>query len=299
MNILVTGGTGFIGRPLCRALVAAGHDVTVLSRSPDSVAKKCGPAVRAMASLNEWRPEVFFDAVINLAGEPIVDAAWSTRRKQVLRESRIGITEQLVAMMTRAQRKPAVFLSGSAIGIYGDASDVLLKESSPLAGDFAAQLCRDWEAAALPAQPLGVRVCLLRTGLVLGTAGGLLGKMALPFRLGLGGRLGDGKQWMSWISLADYIDLVLMLLENTQASGAFNLTAPQPVTNDSFTRALARAVRRPAFFAVPSFVLNKALGERAPLVLGGQRVLPAQAQALGFVFRHAQLDAALRELLAG
>jgi uncharacterized protein (TIGR01777 family) len=176
-----------------------------------------------------------------------------------------------------------VFLSGSAIGIYGDAGDELLTESSPLAGDFAAQLCRDWEAAALPAQPLGVRVCLLRTGT---GAWGLRraarqNVIAIPAWSGRQ-NWGDGKQWMSWISLADYMDLVLMLLENSQASGAFNLTAPQPVTNGEFTRAMARAVRRPAFFAVPSFVLNKALGERAPLVFGRPARVTSASASAGF-----------------
>lgn len=298
MNILMTGGTGFIGRALCRELIAAGHEVTVLSRTPSKVASICGTGVRVMATLDAWTPEVAFDAVINLAGEPIVDKAWTARRKQALRDSRIGITQKLVAAMTRAQKKPAVFLSGSAIGFYGDTGDAVLNESSPPADDFAAQLCGDWEAAALPAQALGVRVCLLRTGLVLDKSGGLLGKMALPFRLGLGVKLGTGTQWMSWISLADYNAIVLRLLNDAKAAGAFNMTAPQSVTNAEFTRAMARAVRRPALFNAPAFALKLALGERAPMLLGGQRVLPARVQALGYAFRDANLESALARLLA-
>lgn len=299
MNILVTGGTGFIGRPLCRALIAAGHAVTVLSRSPASVAAKCGAEVRAMATLDDWHADRYFDAVINLAGEPIVDAAWTDARKQALRDSRIGLTQALVAAMARAERKPVVLLSGSAIGYYGDAGDASLDESSPPANDFAARLCRDWEQAALPAEAQGVRVCLLRTGLVLDTSGGLLGKLVMPFRLGLGGRLGSGHQWMSWISLTDYIAIVSWLLDNPQASGAFNMTAPQPATNTDFTHALARAVRRPALVNAPAFALKLVLGERAPMLLGGQRVLPAGLQALGYRFRDPALGALLQRLVRG
>lgn len=298
MRILVTGGTGFIGRALCHALSADGHELTVLSRQPANVAALCGAGVRAIASLDAWQPPMVFDAVINLAGEPIVDAAWTAARKQALRNSRIGLTQQLVAAMARAEQKPAVLLSGSAIGYYGDAGDTPLDESSPPAADFAAQLCVDWEQAALPAQALGVRVCLLRTGLVLDPSGGLLGKLAPMFRLGLGGRLGDGRQWMSWISLADYVAIVRWLLANPQANGAFNMTAPQPATNTDFTHALARAVRRPALFNAPAFALKLALGERAPMLLGGQRVLPAKLQAMGYRFADPALGQALARLLA-
>lgn len=297
MKILVTGGTGFIGRALCRELTAAGHAVTVLSRQPQNVAALCGPQVQAMASLAQWTPEVFFDAVINLAGEPIVDKAWTARRKQALRDSRIGVTQQLLQAMSRAGTRPQVFLSGSAIGYYGDAGDRVLDESSPAAGDFAAQLCSDWEAAAQPAEALGVRTCLLRTGLVLDASGGLLGKLLPVFRFGLGGKLGNGRQWMSWISLTDYNAIVLRLLADADARGAFNLTAPQPVTNAGFTRSLARALRRPAFFDAPSPALKLALGERAPMLLGGQRVLPARLQSLGYRFSDPTLAASLRRLV--
>lgn len=300
MKILLTGGTGFIGRALCPALLAAGHEVTVLSRQSSSVvARTCGVGVQALASLTDWRPDHQFDVVINLAGEPIVDAAWSTARKQQLRASRIGLTQQLVARIAAAERKPAVLLSGSAIGIYGDAGATPCEESAPLAADFAAQLCLDWEQAALTAEAYGVRVCLLRTGLVLDRAGGLLQKMLPAFRFGLGAKLGNGAQWMSWITRADYVAAVLALLADDQARGAFNLTAPQPVTNADFTRELAQAVHRPALFTAPAPLLKLALGERAPMLLGGQRVLPAKLQAAGFQFRQPQLDGALRELITG
>lgn len=297
MKILLTGGTGFIGQALCPALLAAGHEVTVLSRKPASVAARCGAGVQALASLADWRPDRQFDAVINLAGEPIVDAAWSAARKQQLRASRIGLTQQLVARIAAAERRPTVLLSGSAIGIYGDAGATPCAETAPAAPDFAAQLCLDWEQAALAAETHGVRVCLLRTGLVLDPAGGLLQKMLPAFRFGLGAKLGSGAQWMSWITRADYVAAVLALLADDQARGPFNLTAPEPVTNAEFTRVLARVLHRPALFSAPGPLLKLALGERAPMLLGGQRVLPARLEAAGFRFRQPELERALRELL--
>ena len=350
MRILITGGTGLIGRHLCKALLAEGHLLTVLSRRPATVAVKCGAAVRprrggaepsgagvaashllpqtagfaitsdltsvvgspsrmasssisnvsevqAMASLNEWLPDRTFDAVINLAGEPIVDAHWSRQRKQVLRGSRIGLTEKLVQCIAAAKQKPAVLLSGSAVGYYGDGGDEELDETSSAGNDFAAQLCIDWEEAALAAEKHSVRVCLLRTGLVLSNSGGLLGKMLLPFKLGLGARLGSGRQWMSWIHIEDYVEQVQRLLHDDQMRGPFNMTAPQPVTNAEFTRTLAKSLHRPAFLLVPAPALRLAMGERAALLLEGQRVLPAKLGAAGGQFRYPDLAGALNDLL--
>lgn len=297
MKILVTGGTGFIGRPLCAELLAAGYQVTVLSRNPQRVAARCGPQVRAFGSLDEWAPHEHFDAVINLAGAPIIDRPWSVARRQVLRDSRVLLTRQLVGAMARAEARPAVLLSGSAIGIYGDSGALKVDEAAQPATDFAARLCADWETAALAAADLGVRACLLRTGLVLDPSGGLLGRMLPAFRLGLGARLGDGRQWMSWIALPDYMAAILALLHNPVASGPFNLTSPEPVTNARFTALLAKSVRRPAFMVAPGFLLKPLLGERAPLLLGGQRVLPKRLLELRYSFRHAGLDDALSALL--
>lgn len=297
MNILITGGTGLIGRALCKVLLAEGHSLTVFSRHSESVASKCGAAVRALADLDDWTPDVHFDAVINLAGEPIVDAAWTERRKQVLRDSRIALTQSLVERIAQAENKPAVLLSGSAIGYYGPHGDQELVETSEPGDDFPAQLCMDWEAAALAAGNYGVRVCLLRTGLVLSKEGGLLGRMLLPFRLALGARLGDGKQWMSWIHIDDYVRYVLRLLVDENASGSFNMTAPQPVTNAEFTHTLAAVLHRPALFVAPAFFLKLAMGERAGLMLEGQRVLPARLQATGVPCAYAELDVALHNLL--
>ena len=297
MRILITGGTGLIGLHLCEVLLAEGHQLTVLSRDPESVVAKCGPSVRSMASLDEWHPEHIFEAVINLAGEPIVDAYWSAKRKQVLRDSRIALTEKLVQRIAASEKKPQVLLSGSAIGYYGDRGDTVLDETEPPGKDFAAELCKDWEAEALAAEKLGVRVCLLRTGLVLSKSGGMLGRMRLPFQLGLGTRLGNGRQWMSWIHIEDYVAMTLRLLVDKQERGPFNMTAPEPVMNTEFTQSLARILHRPAFFVAPGLLLKLLLGERASLLLEGQRVLPAKLTARGAQFKYPELGGTLEQLL--
>jgi uncharacterized protein (TIGR01777 family) len=293
MRILVTGGTGFIGKPLVHRLLLRGDEVTVLSRRPESVKAMFGEAAQAWSSLSAWTPDRAFDAVINLAGEPIIDRAWTDTRKQSLRDSRIGITDQLLSAMANATRKPSVFLSGSAIGIYGDTGSVDITEQVPAADDFGARLCAEWEQAALPAEALGVRVCLLRTGLVLHADGGMLKKMQLPFKLGLGSRLGDGRQIMSWIHRHDYLNALLFLLDQANCRGAFNLTAPTPVSNREFTAVLARSLHRKALLVTPEWALKPVLGERSLLLFGGQRVLPAALQAQGFDFRFTALADAL------
>jgi uncharacterized protein (TIGR01777 family) len=297
VHILITGGTGLIGKQLCKALLADGHALTVLSRNPDTVPRKCGPNVKAMASLDEWQPERSFDAVINLAGAPIVDARWSVRRKQALWDSRITLTENLVGRIAAARTKPVVLLSGSAVGYYGNRGDAALDETAAAGADFPARLCKAWEAAALAAEASGVRVCLLRTGLVLSRQGGLLGRMLLPFRLGLGARLGNGKQWMSWIHIDDYVAMLLGLLRNEQARGPYNMTAPQPATNREFTATLAKVLHRPAPFIVPAWFLKPVMGERACLLLEGQKVLPGKIESAGYRFAFTTLTNALQDLL--
>lgn len=298
MKILLTGGTGLIGRNLCRALLDAGHQLTVLSRKPQSVKRKCGNAVEAISSLSQWDDKRVFDAVINLAGEPIVDARWTESYKKALWDSRVSLTEELVKRIRLATHKPAVLLSGSAIGYYGDRGDEILEESSDAANDFAARLCRAWEAAAQEATDQGVRVCLLRTGLVLSAQGGVLDRMLLPFKLGLGARLGDGTQWMSWIHIDDYVAIVVSLLASAEIDGPINMTAPEPVTNGNFTSNLATALHRPAVFGAPRCVLKFILGERADMLLGGQRVFPAKNLAHGFRFAFPDISRALRAELA-
>lgn len=297
MHILITGGTGLIGRHLCRALLADGHELTVLSRKPASVPIKCGAAVHPMAVLAEWHPGQAFDAVINLAGEPIVDMRWTAKRKLALWESRVNLTNELVRHIATAGDKPSVLISGSAVGYYGNRGDMALDEAENAGEDFGAQLCKAWEDAAHAAEQVGVRVCLLRTGLVLSRDGGMLGRMLPPFRLGLGTRLGDGKQWMSWVHIDDYIEIVLRLLNDMQASGPYNMTAPHPVTNAEFTADLARALHRPGLFAAPAWLLKLAMGARASLLLEGQKVLPSKISATGYRFQFADLHSALDNLL--
>lgn len=297
MKILITGGTGLIGRRLCKALLAEGYELTVLSRTPDSVAEKCGAAVRAIGSLNEWQPSQTFDAVINLAGEPIVDQRWTEKRKQMLWDSRIALTEELVRRIAAAERKPAVLLSGSAIGYYGGRGDEALDETSSAGSDFPAQLCIAWEAAARKAEDFGVRVCLQRTGLVLNPEGGLLGRMLPPFRLGMGTRVGDGKQWMSWIHIEDCVTIMMRLLRDGQTRGPYNVTAPQPATNAEFTRTLASVLHRPAPFVAPAALLKLSMGESASLLLEGQRVLPKRLESAHYRFLFPELRSALENLL--
>lgn len=297
MRILMTGGTGLIGRRLCAALTARGDQVIVLSRRPQQVAALCGASVRSMQSLDEYTQDTEVDTVINLAGEPIVDARWTAQRKQILLDSRVALTTTLVQKIKQAKHRPQVLLSGSAIGFYGMHEDLSLTEDDASGHDFSAQLCAAWEQAALEAQDAGVRVVLLRTGLVMDEAGGLLKKMLLPFRMAMGSRLGDGRQWMSWIHRQDYLRAVLSLLDDHRARGAFNLTAPYPVTNAQFTQALANAVHRPAVFFAPATILKLALGERSDLLLSGQKVVPHALSERGFKFEFADLPGALRDLL--
>ena len=297
MQILITGGTGLIGRQLCKALLAEGHELTVFSRNPASVPVKCGAGVHALASLAQWQPGQTFDAVINLAGEPIVDKSWTAKRKQALWASRVTLTEELVRRIAAANHRPAVLLSGSAVGYYGNRGDVMLDEAAEVGENFAAQLCKAWEDAARVAESVGVRVCLLRTAPVLSNDGGLLGRMLPPFRLGLGARLGDGKQWMSWVHMQDYVAMVLGLLHDPHAAGPYNMAAPQPVTNAEFTATLAAALHRPALFVAPALLLKLGMGERASLLLEGQRVLPGKMAAAQYRFTFTNLADALRDLL--
>lgn len=296
MNILITGGTGLIGRALCQHLQQQGHCISVLSRRPDQVAALCSGAtgVGSLAQLNGQPP---FDAVINLAGAPIVDRHWSNTRRQQLRDSRIRLTDTLVQWMQQQDIAPATLISASAIGWYGDCSDALLDEHSPPGGnDFASQLCQDWETAARQAET-NSRVVLLRIAPVLAAEGGLLARMRLPFRLGLGGRLGSGHQWMPWIHLHDLLRLIVHLLHNSQCSGVYNACAPLPASNAEFTRCLARAVGRPALLPVPAWLLKGLLGERSVLLLGSQNLRPLRTAQSGFSWQYSDLQLALTACL--
>ncbi len=298
MNILITGGTGFIGRTLTKSLTEQGHRVTVLSRNPDKVAELCGPGVNAQGSLSQLKAEDGYQVIINLAGAPLFDVRWTEDRKQLIRSSRIGLTEHLITCIAHMTVKPELLISGSAVGYYGNQGDTVLTEQSTPYEDFSSQLCADWEAAAKQAEQFGVRVCLIRTGLVIADGGGFLQRMLPIFRLGLGGRLGDGRQWMSWIHRQDWINIALTMIADATMQDAYNATAPNPVTNAEFTRILAQCLSRPALLPVPAGLLKILLGEMSELVLGSQRVMPERLLAQGFKFQYDGLATALNEALS-
>jgi uncharacterized protein (TIGR01777 family) len=296
MRILVTGGTGFLGSQLCQDL--GGARLVVLSRRPDRVRDRCGLGVTAIASFSELPPALAFDVVINLAGEPIIGPRWTDARKRLLWDSRVELTRSLVDYIDQAEVKPKVLISGSAVSFYGDRGNCVLDEASAHSDGFGHRLCEAWEAAALRAADLGVRVCIVRTGLVLGPSGGLLAPLLPLFRLGLGARIGSGEQWMSWIHLRDYVAIVRRLIDASDMSGVFNATAPNPVTNRQFTETLSHLLRRPALLAVPAWLLRLVMGrEMSDLLLGGQRVLPARLLESGYRFRYPELEMALRDAL--
>jgi uncharacterized protein (TIGR01777 family) len=297
MHILITGGTGFIGSALCPQLLIDGHQLTLLSRRPEKVLRTYGSRVRVIRALTEFRAEDPLDAVINLAGENITDRPWTVSRKQQLLASRITLTEELVALLKRRPQRPRVLISGSAVGWYGDQGDALLEESAGAHPEFTHALCRDWENAAREAETLGIRLCLLRLGVVLGRSGGMLKRLLPVFGLGLGGRLGAGEQWLSWIALGDCVNVIRALLVDDSQSGIFNVTAPKPVTNAEFTATLARALGRPAFLSLPASVLKMAMGEMSVVLLGSTRVVPGRLLEAGFRFRSRTLEDCLRNEL--
>ncbi len=296
MHILLTGGTGLIGRQLCRHWLSEGHSLTVWSREPEKVAKICGPKVRGISRLEDIGQETV-DAIINLAGAPIADRPWTTKRKALLWSSRITLTEHLLAWLETREQKPDVLISGSAVGWYGDGGErELTEESAPVIDDFASQLCIAWEETAQRAEALGIRVILVRTGLVLSAAGGFLSRLLLPFKLALGGPIGNGRQWMPWIHIDDQIALIDFLLHQKNASGPYNACAPKPVRNSEFAKTLGAVLHRPAFMPMPALALKVCLGELSLLLLGGQKAMPVRLLEAGFTFRFTDLRAALDDL---
>ena len=296
MHILLTGGTGLIGRQLCRHWLSEGHSLTVWSREPEKVAKICGPKVRGISRLEDIGQETV-DAIINLAGAPIADRPWTTKRKALLWSSRITLTEHLLAWLETREQKPDVLISGSAVGWYGDGGErELTEESAPVIDDFASQLCIAWEETAQRAEALGIRVILVRTGLVLSAAGGFLSRLLLPFKLALGGPIGNGRQWMPWIHIHDQIALIDFLLHQKNASGPYNACAPKPGRNSEFAKTLGAVLHRPAFMPMPALALKVCLGELSLLLLGGQKAMPVRLLEAGFTFRFTDLRAALDDL---
>lgn len=297
-NILITGGTGFIGRRLCQLFRQEGYAVTVLSRRPEKVKKLCGNFVSALASLDDVESDLEFEAIINLAGAPVADGRWTNERKELLVTSRSETTKKIADYIERAAKKPKRLISGSAVGYYGDGGDRILDEDAPFNDEFTHRLCQEWESEACRVLEHGVMLSIIRTGLVVGKNGGFLQKMLLPFKLGLGGRLGDGKQWMPWIHMDDITGIILFILNSDDMEGVFNATAPNPVTNEEFTATLARVLHRPALMPLPAFFLKLAFGEMSRLLLTGQRAVPTSVLNKGYQFRYTRLDDALNNVLS-
>ncbi|TVU67664.1 MULTISPECIES: TIGR01777 family oxidoreductase [Cobetia] len=308
MRILITGGTGFVGQALCRLLAKAEHSLAVVSRNPERAERALGAqgitvtAADTPLAFKDWQPE----AIVNLAGESIAGRRWSDAHKRELRESRLNITEHLVMLCEQLAvegHPPQVMVSGSAMGYYGaqpkagQPGDVEIDEQATPHDDFNHRLCRDWEAAAMPVTDSGVRLAIIRIGLVMEADGGTLAKLLTPFRFGLGGRLGDGRHYMPWIHRHDLIRIIERLLTDTTLSGAFNASAPHPVTNMGFTHALARALGRPAILPLPATALKLGLGEMSTLLLEGARMVPARLEEAGFRFDYPTLDVAFADIL--
>ena len=306
MRIVIAGGTGFIGGPLAEVYAEEGHDVRVLTRSlSDGEARHDPGTGKPGITRVGWKPtgepgrwaEVLdgADAVVNLAGEPMGDARWTAQRKAKLRDSRLLATRSLAAAVNAVSNPPRVMVSMSGVGYYGAAGDEPKTENAPAGADFMAHLAEDWEAEARKAERAGTRVVTLRTGVVLEKVGGALPRMLMPFRFFVGGPLGSGRQYVSWIHRLDVIEMIRWVIETPAVTGPVNATAPHPVTNREFAKAIGRALRRPSFMPAPAFALRLLVGEMAdPLLLTGQRAIPAVAQAHGYHFRYPEIDIALR-----
>jgi uncharacterized protein len=305
MKIVIAGGSGFLGAPLAEMYAEEGHDVRVLTRSlmAGDTRHDPGTGVPGITRVG-WKPDGksgpwctaldSADAVVNLAGESIAGKRWSPQRKAALRDSRLLATKSLATAIAALPRPPAVFISSSAVGYYGPSGPEPVTENSPAGSDFLAHLCEDWEAAARQVSRPDTRLVILRTGIVLERSGGALPQMMRPFRFFAGGRVGSGAQYISWIHRLDWIEIIRWIVQNREIVGAVNATAPHPVTNREFARALGRGMRRPSLLAVPGFALKIVLGEMAGSILTGQRVLPKKAQQNGYHFRYPEIDIAFR-----
>ncbi|NYA26024.1 TIGR01777 family protein [Haemophilus haemolyticus] len=293
MNILLTGGTGLIGRALVEQLSLRNEQVTILTRSstPHTILKQKN--IKFITALSQLDLQEQFDAIINLAGEPIFHKSWSKNQKSILRESRLNLTTQLVEFINQYQQH-SIFISGSATGIYGDQDEQKITETSKTAKTFTAQLCQDWENIA---QQADARVCLIRTGMVFSKKGGALAQMLPLYKWGLGGKLGNGEQYFPWIALEDMVNGILFLLDHSECQGSFNFTAPNPIKQHKFNRTLARILKRPAFATIPKWILHFILGERANLLLESQNVEPGKLLNAGFQFQYSDCENYLKDIL--
>jgi uncharacterized protein (TIGR01777 family) len=297
----MTGGTGFVGRALSEALLQQGHEITLLVRDPLKAAHQFQGRAHCVTTLQELSPQTEFDVVVNLAGERIIGPRWTPERRKRLVESRVGTTRAVVQWLTRATRKPRLMISASAVGYYGvqpPDDSTALEENSPRSSDFLSDLCQQWEDAARGAGDSGVALAVLRFGVVLGHQGALP-PMRIPFKLGLGGPIGSGRQVMSWVHIDDVVGVIAYLMAGANANaraGVYNVTSPHPVMQSEFARSLARVLHRPAIVRLPAALVRAALGAQATLLLDGQRVVPATLLQGGYQFRFADLEAALRDL---
>ncbi len=300
MKVLITGGTGLIGRNLCKALLNRGDQVVVLSRNPEG-AKGMPPGVelrrwdgRTASGWGEIVEEA--DAIVNLAGENIASGRWTAGKKRRIRQSRLDTGKAVTEAIEAAAHKPRVLVQASAVGYYGPHGDEIVTEEDPPGEDFLARLAVEWERSTARVEALGVRRAIIRTGIVLAPEGGALPRMMLPFKFFAGGVLGDGRQWMPWIHISDEVGAILFLLDG-DASGPFNLSAPEPVTNETFTRTIGHVMGRPTFMRVPSFVLKTLLGEMSGVLLEGQRAIPRRLLEEGYRFEFEHLTPALQDLI--
>lgn len=299
MHVVVTGATGFVGRALVATLLAAGHRVTVVSRDTARARQAFAGRVDAVS----WDDAPGFsdavsraDGVVNLAGENLSAGRWTARRKQAILASRTDATGRIVRAIAQADRKPAVLVSASAVGYYGPQTDRICVEADGPADDFLAQVCQVWEKEAAAVTEYGVRLVILRLGLILGADGGALPRMALPFRLFVGGPVGSGRQWMPWVHRDDVVGLIVHALQQPDVHGVLNAVAPEAQTNRTFSRTLGRALGRPCWLPVPAFLLQLAFGEMSSLLLTGQRVAPEATLASGYTFRFPNLEPALADI---
>lgn len=297
-HMLITGGTGFLGGNIAAHALAKGYRVSVITRNPEKALQTLPPGVLPYTRVQEVDDLSNVSCLVNMAGEPLAGGRWTEKRKQLFFESRVGFTENLFRHFDALGKAPPIIISGSAVGYYGPHNDKLLDEFAKFHDSYAHQLCADWEKAAKQFEALGSRVCRVRTGIVLDQSQGALAKMLTPFRLGLGGVLGSGLQWMPWIHIDDYVALIFHLIKRTDIRGAVNGTAPNAVTNREFTKTLGKVLKRPTIFTMPSPLAKLLFGEMAKeLLLTGQRVYPQKALDTGFEFRFPDLEATLRELL--